>query len=110
MMDYWTEAADGRFVVYAGDRLPVCTSNSLRDAALIRQSLSFLESITDQFPGLLNGEDDVSGADLVEWLSNGLTENQTLAVYLAGEGDYKGDEEIYDPATDTSTIRPGREL
>lgn len=100
MMGYWVEAVEGRYDIYAGDRLRVCSSVSLRDAALIRQSLSLLESMADRFPGIINGEDDVNGGDFVDFFNTALEKFKTLKAYLAGEGDYKGDEELYDEKTD----------
>jgi len=34
------------------------------------------EGLVSAFPGLIDGESDVNGADLVDWLSNYLQESQ----------------------------------
>lgn len=84
MMDYWIEKDVNGFKVLSGDRSLFALTNNMRDAVLIQQAMMLLEGIAGEFPGIVNGEDDVSGGNLVDFFNNNM--GVSLRSYLAGEG------------------------
>lgn len=91
-MDYWVEKDKGDYIIYAGDRLMVAQSACKRDAVMLVQAMTLLEGIAYEFPGIVNGQDDVGGANLVDFFNDNM--GATLRSYLAGRGDYKNDGDI----------------
>lgn len=94
-MDYWIESSgETSYTVYGGDRCVVAQCTNMRDAALLVQAIRLLENISDKFPGLLNGEEEVTGSDLVADLTYEFLKAKTLTAYLKGQGGFQNDEEL----------------
>lgn len=78
----------GQWIVTDANGLKVAETTNGRDARVIVDSLSIHERMVSRFPGLWDGEEDVNGGDLVDWITYELSGRNchTLRAYV--EQDY----------------------